>query len=309
MLRYVARRMVLTIPVLLGVLFMTFMMLHLVPGDPVRAMFIETGGVSQEQIEQVREVLGLNDPLPVQFWNYLVGVVQGDLGRSIITNQPVTRQLIEHFPETLQLTLAAMLVAIVLGFLFGMIAAIKRNSWVDQFTMIFSLAGISLPSFWLGLLLIYFFSVYLNIVPIVGGPAWQQLILPAVALGLQASAIIARLVRSSMLEVLGEPYVTTARAKGLAEQSVLMRHALRNALLPVVTIIGLQFGNLLTGTVIIETVFARQGIGRILVEALQARDFPTAQGTVLFVAVIYVLVNLVADLLYGVIDPRISSTA
>ncbi len=309
MLRYVARRMVLTIPVLLGVLFMTFMMLHLVPGDPVRAMFIDTGGVSQEQIEQVRESLGLNDPLPVQFWNYLVGVVQGDLGRSIITNQPVTRQLIEHFPETLQLTLAAMLVAIVLGFLFGMIAAIKRNSWVDQFTMIFSLAGISIPSFWLGLLLIYFFSVYLNIVPIVGGPAWKQLILPAIALGLQASAIIARLVRSSMLEVLGEPYVTTARAKGLAEHSVLMRHALRNALLPVVTIIGLQFGNLLTGTVIIETVFARQGIGRILVEALQARDFPTAQGTVLFVAVIYVLVNLIADLLYGVIDPRISSAA
>jgi peptide/nickel transport system permease protein len=275
----------------------------------VRAMFLESGGASQEQIDQVREVLGLNDPLPVQFWHYLVGVMQGDLGRSIITNQPVANQLIEKFPSTLQLTLAGMSVAIVLGFALGIIAAVNHGRWIDNATLLFSLSGVSIPSFWLGLLLIYLFSVRMHVIPIVGGPGWKAIILPAIALGLQASAIIARLVRTSLLEVLQEPYVTTARAKGLARRSVLMTHALRNALLPVVTIVGLQFGSLLSGTVIIESVFARQGIGRILVEALKARDFPTAQGTILFIATIYVLVNLIVDLLYGIIDPRITHAA
>jgi peptide/nickel transport system permease protein len=307
--RYALRRLILTIPVLFGVLLVTFLMLHLIPGDPVRAMFLESGGASQEQIDQVREVLGLNDPLPVQFWHYLVGVMQGDLGRSIITNQPVANQLIEKFPSTLQLTLAGMSVAIVLGFALGIIAAVNHGRWIDNATLLFSLSGVSIPSFWLGLLLIYLFSVRMHVIPIVGGPGWKAIILPAIALGLQASAIIARLVRTSLLEVLQEPYVTTARAKGLARRSVLMTHALRNALLPVVTIVGLQFGSLLSGTVIIESVFARQGIGRILVEALKARDFPTAQGTILFIATIYVLVNLIVDLLYGIIDPRITHAA
>lgn len=306
MLRYALKRLLLTIPVLFGVLLLTFSMLHLIPGDPVRAMFIDAGGASEEQIQQIRELLGLNDPLPVQFARYLGDVLQGDLGRSILTNQPVASQLIRTFPSTLQLTLAGMGVAIVLGFALGIIAALNRGSWLDQVTMFFSLSGISIPSFWLGLLLIYTFSVRFQWIPIVGGATWKQLILPAIALGLQASAIIARLVRSSLLEVLNEGYITTARAKGLSGSRVLVVHALRNSLLPVVTIVGLQFGNLLSGTVIIETVFARQGIGRILVEALQARDFPTAQGAVLFVAVIYVLVNLLVDLLYGVIDPRIA---
>ena len=306
MLRYALTRLILTFPVLLGVLLLTFAMLHFVPGDPVRAMFIESGGASEAQIQQIREVLGLNDPLPVQFWHYSTDVVRGDLGRSILTNQPVTKQLLSAFPATLQLTLAGMSVAIVFGFFLGIVAAVTRGSWLDSVTMVFSLFGVSVPSFWLGLLLIYTVSVRFHIIPVVGGPSWQQLILPAIALGLQASAVIARLVRTSLLEVLSEPYITTARAKGLAPRHVLVIHALRNSLLPVITIIGLQFGNLLSGTVIIETVFARQGIGRILVEALQARDFPTAQGAVLFVAVVYVLVNLLVDLLYGLVDPRIA---
>lgn len=306
MARYLLQRLVLTIPVLLGVLLLTFSMLHLVPGDPVRAMFVDSGGATEEQIARIREQLGLDKPLPVQFWNYLSGVVRGDLGRSIMNNRPVLGQILEKFPATIQLTLAAMSLAIILGLTLGIVAAVNRNTWIDRLTMIVSLSGVSIPSFWLGLLLIYTFSVTLGWVPIVGGPAWKQLILPATALGLQASAIIARLVRSSLLEVLGEPYVVTARAKGLTNQRVLMAHALRNALLPVVTIVGLQFGTLLSGAVIIEAVFARQGVGRILVDSLQARDFPTAQGTVLCIALIYVLMNLLVDLLYGVIDPRIS---
>lgn len=308
MLRYALRRLILTIPVLFGVLILTFSMLHMIPGDPVRAMLINTGGVSHEQVEQTRESLGLNDPLAVQFLDYLKGIVQGDLGRSIRTNQPVTSMLIENFPKTLQLTLAGMGIALVIGFAFGIVAALNRGRWIDNVTMFFSLSGVSIPSFWLGLLLIYLFSVRYHLIPIVGGPAWKSLILPAIALGLQASAIIARLVRSSLLEVLNEPYIVTARAKGLNGRTVVTVHAMRNALLPVVTIVGLQFGTLLSGTVIIESVFARQGIGRILVEALRARDFPTAQGTVLFIATIYVFVNLVVDLLYSVIDPRIASS-
>lgn len=307
MLRYASKRIVLAIPVFLGVVLLTFLMLHLVPGDPVKAMFIQNGGATQSEIDQLRHQLGLDKPLPVQFWDYLINVLHGNLGTSIRTNEGVGAMLLHNFPPTLQLTLAGMGLAIILGFGFGILAAVNRGRWLDSVSLIFTLSGVSIPSFWLGLLLIYAFSVRLRWIPIVGGPGWEELILPALALGLQASAIIARLVRSSLLEVLSEQYVTTARAKGVANRHVLVRHALRNALLPVVTIIGLQFGGLLSGTVIIETVFARQGIGRILVDALQARDFPTAQGAVLFIAVVYVLVNLLVDVLYGVIDPRITA--
>jgi peptide/nickel transport system permease protein len=305
MARYILSRMVLTIPVLFGVLLLTFSMLHLVPGDPVRAMFIDSGGASEEQLARIRAQLGLDQPLPVQFYNYLMGVLRGDLGRSIMTNQPVLGQIIDKFPATFQLTVAAMSVALVLGLSLGVIAAVNRGRFLDRLTMLVSLSGVSIPSFWLGLMLIYTFSVQLAWVPIVGGEWWLQLILPSVALGLQASAVIARLVRTNLLEVLNEPYVVTARAKGLGDRLVLFRHAMRNALLPVVTIVGLQFGTLLSGAVIVEAVFARQGIGRILVDALQGRDFPTAQGAVLVVALIYVVVNVLVDIIYSVIDPRI----
>jgi peptide/nickel transport system permease protein len=304
--RYALQRLLLAIPVLLGVSALTFLMLHLVPGDPVAAMFIGQGGAKAEQLEAVREQLGLNDPLPVQYVRYMGNVLQGDLGRSIRTNEPVAEMIRRNFPQTLQLTLASMGVAIVLGVSLGVIAAVKRGRIVDNVVMLIALAGVSMPSFWLGLLLISVFSIWLGWFPIIGGSGWRGLALPAMALGFAAAAIIARMVRSSLLEVLGENYVVTARAKGLTEQRVIVRHALRNAAIPVITIVGLQFGGLLAGAVIVEQVFSRQGLGRMLVSALQSRDFPVAQGGVLFVAVVYVLVNLLVDLLYGVVDPRIS---
>lgn len=304
--RYALQRFLLAIPVLLGVSALTFLMLHLVPGDPVAAMFIGQGGAKAEQLEAVREQLGLNDPLPVQYVRYMGNVLQGDLGRSIRTNEPVAEMIRRNFPQTLQLTLASMGVAIVLGVSLGVIAAVKRGRIVDNVVMLIALAGVSMPSFWLGLLLISVFSIWLGWFPIIGGSGWRGLALPAMALGFAAAAIIARMVRSSLLEVLGENYVVTARAKGLTEQRVIVRHALRNAAIPVITIVGLQFGGLLAGAVIVEQVFTRQGLGRMLVSALQSRDFPVAQGGVLFVAVVYVLVNLLVDLLYGVVDPRIS---
>jgi ABC-type dipeptide/oligopeptide/nickel transport system permease component len=297
----------LAVPVLIGVSVLTFLMLHFVPGDPVAAMFIGQGGAKAEQLEEVREQLGLNDPLPVQYANYMKGVVQGDLGRSIRTNEPVSEMISRNFPPTLQLTLASMVLAMVLGVTLGVVAAIKRGTIIDNVTMVVALAGVSMPSFWLGLLLISVFSIRLGWFSIIGGAGWGNLVLPSVALGFAAAAIIARMVRSSLLEVLGENYITTARAKGVAERRVIIRHAFRNAAIPVLTIVGLQFGGLLAGAVIVESVFSRQGLGRMLVNALQSRDFPVAQGGVLFVATVYVLVNLFVDLLYGVVDPRIQS--
>jgi len=305
--RYALQRLLFAVPVLFGVSVLTFLMLHLVPGDPVAAMFIgQGGGAKAEQMETVREQLGLNDPLPVQYVTYMKNVFQGDLGRSIRTNEPVAEMITRNFPPTMQLTLASMGLAIVLGVTLGVIAAINRGKIVDNLVMLVALAGVSMPSFWLGLLLISLFSIWLGWFPIIGGSGWRGLALPAFALGFAAAAIIARMVRSSLLEVLGENYIVTARAKGIGEGLVIVRHALRNAAIPVLTIVGLQFGGLLAGAVVVEQVFSRQGIGRMLVSALQSRDFPVAQGGVLFVAVVYVLVNLGVDLLYGVVDPRIS---
>ncbi len=305
--RYALQRLLFAVPVLFGVSVLTFLMLHLVPGDPVAAMFIgQGGGAKAEQMETVREQLGLNDPLPVQYVTYMKNVFQGDLGRSIRTNEPVAAMITRNFPPTMQLTLASMGLAIVLGVTLGVIAAINRGKVVDNLVMLVALAGVSMPSFWLGLLLISLFSIWLGWFPIIGGSGWRGLALPAFALGFAAAAIIARMVRSSLLEVLGENYIVTARAKGIGERLVIVRHALRNAAIPVLTIVGLQFGGLLAGAVVVEQVFSRQGIGRMLVSALQSRDFPVAQGGVLFVAVVYVLVNLGVDLLYGVVDPRIS---
>lgn len=305
--RYALQRLLLAIPVIIGVSVLTFSMLHLVPGDPVAAMFIGQGGAREEQLEAVRHQLGLDKPLPVQYWDSVTKAVRGDLGNSIRTNEPVAEMVIRNFPPTLQLTLASMGFAIVLGILLGTVAAIRHNSWLDNLTMLIALNGVSIPGFWLGLILIYVFAIRLHWVPIIGGSGWQGLILPSAALGFAAAAIIARMVRSSLLESLGEQFIVTARAKGLVERRVIWRHALRNAAIPVITIVGLQFGGLLGGAVIIEQVFARQGIGRMMVSALQSRDFPVAQGGVLFIAVVYVLVNLFVDLLYGLIDPRISA--
>ncbi|MCB0159586.1 MAG: ABC transporter permease [Caldilineaceae bacterium] len=302
--RYIINRLLLTIPVLLGVSVLVFAMLHLVPGDPVMAMFAQTGA-SGRQIEEIKEQLGLNDPLPVQYLRFLSNAVRGDLGKSLWGERDVLDMILEALPSTIRLTIAGMGVAIVLGLTLGIIAALNHNSWIDNLTMVTALAGVSIPSFWLGLMLILVFAVNLRWFPIVGQGSWKSIVLPAVALGFGASALIARMTRSELLEVMGQDYIRTARAKGLRSRIVVLRHGLKNALIPVLTIVGLQFGALLGGTVIIETVFARQGLGRIAVEALKARDFPVAQGVVLFVALIYVFVNLIVDLLYAVVDPRI----
>jgi peptide/nickel transport system permease protein len=305
MITYLLRRLVLTLPVLFGVTLLVFSMLHLVPGDPVKAMFIESGGASAEQIEQVRHLLGLDKSLPEQYWDYLTNALHGDLGQSIISKQSVFELIVQNLPSTLQLTVTGLGFAILLGMLLGVVAAVRHSSWLDNMMMVVATIGVSMPSFWLGLLLILVFGIYLRWVPITAGSDLNRLALPAFALGFQSAAIIARLVRASLLEVLQEDYMRTARAKGLSNRVVILRHGLRNSLIPVTTVVGLQFGGLLGGAVIIEAVFARQGIGQLLVGALQARDFPLAQGCVLFIALVYVLVNLTVDMLYAFIDPRI----
>jgi peptide/nickel transport system permease protein len=301
---YLSRRVAATIPVLLGVSLLVFAMLHLIPGDPVKMMLSEFG-TNPEQVALLRSQLHLDEPLPQQFLRFVVNALRGDLGYSIRTKRPVTQEIGDNYLSTLQLAFAGLFLAGLLGTALGIIAAVKQYSWVDAGSMMFALIGVSMPSFWLGLLLIFTFSLRFRLFPATGGGDLKHLVLPALTLGLGASAIIARLVRSSMLEVLRQEYVTTARAKGLKEFWVIIRHALRNALIPVVTVFGLQFGSLLAGAVIIETVFGRPGIGRLLVDAILNKDFPVVQGVVLVVAVSYVTVNLLVDLVYVVLDPRI----
>jgi peptide/nickel transport system permease protein len=301
---YLVRRLLSTIPVLFGVLLLVFSMLHLVPGDPVKMMLGEFQ-TSPEQIAKLQSQLHLNEPLPQQFGRYVWNAMHGDLGTSIRSNKPVTQESMDNLPSTLELALAGLLIAGMLGITLGVLAAVKQYSWLDVGSMLVALIGISMPSFWLGLLFIFAFSLRFILFPATGGGDLKHLILPAVTLGLGAAAIIARLTRSSMLEVMRHEYVTTARAKGIKESRVIIRHALKNALIPVVTIFGLQFGQLLAGTVVIETVFGRPGIGRLIVDAILNKDFPLVQGIVLVVAVSYVIVNLLVDLVYAFLDPRI----
>lgn len=304
MLAYVRGRLLAAVPVVLGVSIAVFLMLHLVPGDPIAVMFADSA-LPPEQVAMLRKQLGLDDPLPVQYLRFIGNAVQGDLGRSIRTNRPVLPEILNQLPSTIQLTVAAMGVAIAIGMALGCIAALGRNTWVDAVSMAVSLLGVSMPSFWLGLMLIFLFSVALGWLPATGEGGLERLFMPSLALGLYAAAVIARLTRSSMLEVLGQEYIRTARSKGLRERVVVLRHALRNALIPVITMIGLQAGILLSGAVVIETVFSRQGLGRLIVNGILAKDFPVVQGAVLFTAMMYVLVNLIVDLAYAWVDPRI----
>jgi ABC-type dipeptide/oligopeptide/nickel transport system permease component len=304
MLSYVRARLLTSIPVILGVSVLVFSMLHFLPGDPVAIMLGEAAG-SPERLAELREQLGLNDPLPVQYARFLGNAIRGDFGRSIRSNRPVFDEIREQAPNTIQLTVAGLGLAIVLGVILGVLAGRFQNSWIDSFSMLLALVGVSMQSFWMGLLLIFFIALRLGWLPATGQGGLERLILPAFTLGVHAMAIIARLTRSNMIEVLSQEYVTTARAKGLSERATVMRHALRNALIPVLTVVGLQFGALLGGAVIIETVFARQGMGRLAVEAILAKDFPVVQGVVLVAAVIYVLINLLVDISYGLLDPRI----
>lgn len=304
MLRYIARRIAVAVPIIYGLITLVFFLMHLLPGDAVAAMM--TGfALSADEQQKLRHELGLDRPLLVQYGNYLVDVSRGDFGRSLFSHQQVSDQILHQLSATMQLALASMAIAVPVGILIGVLAAVKEGSWADHASMALSLFCVSMPSFWFGLVLIYVFSVALDWLPAAGSGSAKQLILPALTLSAYPIAVLARLVRTSMLEVLRQDFVVAARAKGLRESRVIFRHAFRNALIPVVTVLGMQLGFAIGGAVVIETVFARQGIGQLAVTGIQQRDMPLVQGVVIFVGVIIVLTNLAVDLMYAVIDPRI----
>jgi peptide/nickel transport system permease protein len=303
---YTIRRLVLLLPVLFGVSIVSFSLLHLIPGDP--AVILAGADASPGTIQRVREEFGLDAPLPVQYVRYIGHAVQGDLGVSIRTRDPVAQTLLSRLQVTVELTVASVLVALVLGVLAGVIAATHQGSWLDAGIMVLALTGLSVPSFWLGLLLLQIFAGTLGWLPAGGSGTPQHLLLPALVLGTSGAAVVARMTRGSMLEVVRQDYVRTLRAYGLPERLVVYRHALRNALNPVVTVVGLQFGVLMAGAVVVETVFSLPGLGRLMVNAIFNRDYPVIQGGMLLLAVTFVLVNLLTDLAYAVINPRIRYT-
>ncbi len=328
---YIAKRLLQLIPVLLGVAIISFSLIHLAPGDPARTIAGEHA--SEQTIQTLREKYGLDRPLPMQFWLWFKQVLRGDFGRSIVSNEYVTKEILDRFPNTVELALFSMLIAIVVGFVAGVISASKQYSFLDYTTMGVALFGVSMPVFWLGIMLMMIFGVFFRVLPISGriatnipferitglylidsvvrgnwkalGSALKYLILPSVALATIPMATIARVTRSSMLEVLRQDFIRTERAKGLSERMVIYKHAVRNAMLPVITVIGLNFGLLLAGALLTETVFSWPGIGRYVVKAVQMRDYPVVQGCMLFFSLMFVIVNLITDLLYVLIDPRI----
>ncbi|HLR45940.1 MAG TPA: ABC transporter permease [Deinococcales bacterium] len=303
MFNYTLRRLLVALPSLLGVLIIVFLMVRLAPGDPAQLLAGEFADAAT--VERIRERFGLNDSLGVQFQRFVSGAVQGDLGRSTRTGRLVTEDLRDYFPNTIQLAAAAIVFALVVGILLGVVSALRPNTWVDAFAMILALIGVSMPTFWFGLLAIRFFAVDLPWFPVAGSGSFRHLVLPAITLGFSSTGIIARMTRSALLEVLGQDYVRTARAKGGRPATVIFKHALRNALVPVLTVGGLEFGSLLAGAVITETVFTWPGVGRMLVNSILARDYPVVQGTVLLIAVSFIIVNLFVDIIYGLVDPRI----
>lgn len=302
-LRFLARRLLLTIPVLLGVATLVFALIHLVPGDPAQAMLGE--GAAPNDVAELRARLGLDRPLLEQYGRFMQGLAQGDLGASFRTGQPVLAMIIERVPATAELALAAMAAAIVIAIPLGVAAAVWRGSFVDWSAMTLALAGIALPNFWLGPVLAIVFAVELGWLPVSGRGGLESLVLPAISLGAALAAILARMTRASLLDELQELYVRAARARGASRARAVVLHALGNSLIPVVTIAGLQFGAVLTGAVITETIFAWPGIGRLLIQSISFRDYPMVQGCILLIAVTYVGVNLMTDILYGVLDPRI----
>lgn len=304
MTRYALRRLLMTIPTVLAVTVLVFLMLQLVPGDPA-AVFLGEKRSTPELLAQVRHDMGLDRPLYVQYFSYLAGLAGGDFGKSLFNRQPVLEQILSALPPTLELALTALLISTVLGVALGILSALKHNTWIDSLSMGFALIGVSMPVFWMGLLFILVFSVRLRWFPPMGNGGLDRLALPALALGLLSSATLARVVRSSMLDVLSEDYVRTARAKGLRERGVIVRHALRNALIPAITVLGLQFGALLSGAVITETIFARKGLGRMYVESILNKDITMIQGLTLMLAFWVMITNILVDLSYAVLEPRI----
>ena len=309
--RYVLGRLAQLVVVLFLVSLMVFSIMHALPGDPVQLMLsgAESGSVTPERQEELREQMGLNDPLPVQYGRFLRGAVTADLGTSVRLRTPVLDLILDRLGSTLALSLGGILFAIVIGVTTGVFAALKQGSWIDTFSMVLAYVGVSLPLFWLGLILILVFSFWLGWFPPAGEAGLRSLVLPSFSLGLLSAGVIARLTRSSLMEVLVEDYVRTARAKGLPKRIIYFRHALRNASLPVLTMLGLQFGAMLSGAVVTETVFSRPGLGRLVVSAILWKDYPLVQGIVLFMAAAYVLVNLLVDIVAAWLDPRIRETS
>ncbi len=306
MLNYIIKRLLLVLPVLLAVTFVIFTLLYFTPGNPAKAMLGEVA--SPEALAALEEELGLNDPFLVRYFDYLLGLLQGDMGTSYRTDRPVSEELFNRLPTTLNLALLSIVIAVAIGIPVGIISATKQYSWFDNISMVFALLGVSMPNFWQGMVLILVFAVWLGILPVSGFTTPAHWILPAVTIGTSTAAIIARMTRSSMLEVNRQDYIRTARAKGQKESVVIMKHQLKNALIPVITVVGLQFGALLGGAVLTETIFAVPGIGRYMVEAIKNRDYPVIQGGVLLIAVIFTFVNLFVDILYAYADPRIKAT-
>lgn len=303
MLRFLARRLILAIPVLLGVATLVFSLIHLIPGDPVQAMLGDAA--SPESVAEMRGKLGLDRPLYVQYVAFLKAAARGDLGTSLRTNEPVTAAIAARLPATFELALAAMLVAIAIAIPMGIVAAVWAGTGVDHAATTVALLGISVPNFWLGPLLAIVFSVGLGWFPVSGRGTLAHLVLPAITLGAPLAAVLARMTRASLIDELRELYVTAARARGVSAARVVLRHAFRNSLIPIVTVLGLQVGAVLTGAVITETIFAWPGVGRLLIQSIGFRDYPLVQGCILLIAVTYVSVNLVTDMAYGFLDPRI----
>ena len=303
MLRFLARRVLLTIPVLLGVATLVFLLIHLIPGDPVRTMLGESA--PEESVTELRGRLGLDKPLYLQYATYLKDLARGDLGKSLRTNEPVSAAVASRVPATFELALASMIVAILIGIPLGVIAAVGRGTFVDHLATTFALVGISMPAVWLGPLLAIIFAVELGWLPVSGRGTFAQLVLPALTLGAPLAAVLARMTRASVIDELRELYVTAARARGVSRARAVVRHAFRNSLIPIVTVLGLQVGVVLTGAVITETIFAWPGVGRLLIQSIGFRDYPLVQGCILLIAVTYVSVNLLTDLAYGFLDPRI----
>jgi peptide/nickel transport system permease protein len=304
---YILGRILQLLPVLVLISLIVFLIMHLLPGDPALLMLAgaEGGAIPPERLAELRQQMGLNDPLPVQYWNFFTGALTGDLGNSLRHREPVLDMILDRLGSTIELAVAGIICSMLIGVPLGIIASVRRGGWIDAFCMTLSYLGASVPVYWLGLMLVFVFAFSLGWMPSSGGGSLRHLILPALSLGLINAGLIARLVRSSMIEVLGEDYMRTGRAKGLTPRLLLWRHGIKNAMIPVVTMIGLQFGNMLAGTVVTETVFSRPGVGRMIVNAIIAKDYPLVQGSVLFLAVLYVLVNLAVDIAYAWLDPRI----
>ena len=308
MLKFILKRMLLMFIVMVGVTMMTFLIMHFTPGDPAEMIAMARYGVddlTREDIEWVRIQEGLDAPIHIQYLRWLSHALHGDLGCSLTNGEPVLSEILIRFPATIKLAVVSMIIALIIAIPVGIISATRQYSLIDNASMMGAMLGVSMPNFWLGLLFILLFSLYLGWFPVCGYGGFEYIILPALTLGTGMAAITARLMRSNMLEVLGQDYIRTARAKGLGEKVVLSKHALKNALIPIVTVIGMQFGRVLEGAVIVETIFAWPGIGKLLVDSIYARDFAMIQGGVLFVAAIFVIVNLVVDISYTYLDPRI----